>query len=85
MREKVKEQIFETGKMLAIGIWNSPPIELLTAAVVAPLTISASLWMLQWLAPLMTIVGCEGGLDVAVQIAIERLAPKLFPPRINAK
>ncbi len=62
----MKQRIAETAKMLAIGVWDSPPIELLTAAAVVPGTIVASVWMLQLLAPLMTIVGCVAGVVFGV-------------------
>lgn len=62
----MKQRIAETAKMLAIGVWKSPPIELLTAAAIVPGTIVASLWVLQWLAPLMTIVGCVAGVVFGV-------------------
>ena len=62
----MKERVLGTFKMLAIGVWESPPIELLTAAVVVPATIAGSLWMMQWIAPLLTMVGCFAGVVFGV-------------------
>lgn len=62
----MKQRILETVTMLAIGLWTSPPIDLLTAAVIVPATIAGSLWILQWISPLLTMVGCVAGIVFAV-------------------
>lgn len=68
----MKKRILETFKMIAIGLWNSPQTELLTAAVVVPGTIAGSLWLLQWLAPVLTVVGILAGL-LYLGVAIAKL------------
>jgi hypothetical protein len=67
----MKERIFGTFKMLAIGVWESPPIELLTAALVVPVTIAGSLWVMQWISPLLTMVGCFAGVVFGVTAIVK--------------
>jgi hypothetical protein len=67
----VINRIIETGKMSAIGVWNSPPIELLTAAVVVPVTIVGSFWILQWVRPAMIVLGVVAGVVFGVTAIVK--------------
>lgn len=63
---RIKEQIIETIKPIAIGIWILPPIELLTGAIVVPVTISLFCWLFKFIGPLLTWVGYLAGVVYAV-------------------
>jgi hypothetical protein len=58
----MKQRILETAKMLAVGVWNSPPTELLMASAVVPITIVGSFWILQWVQPAMIALGAVAGI-----------------------
>lgn len=58
---RMKERIIETIKMIAIGVWILHPIELVTAAIVVPVTISLFCWLFQWMGPILTWTGYLAG------------------------
>lgn len=68
---RIKEQIIETIKPIAIGIWILPPIELMTAAIVVPATISLFCWLFQWIGPLLIWTGYLAGVVYAVTAIVK--------------
>lgn len=58
--------LIETIKTIAIGVWVLPPIELLTAAIVVPVTISLFCWLFQWIGPILIWTGYLAGVVYGV-------------------